>query len=115
MEKPHKTAAELFAAQALASQLKAELTKNILPYWMGRVPDSDGGMYGRISGEDIVDPSAPVGNIMVARILWTFASAYRILKDGGDPVQAKRYLDMALMARNLIIKRFYDPEFGGSY
>ena len=30
MEKPHKTAAELFAAQALATQLKAELSKNIL-------------------------------------------------------------------------------------
>ena len=44
MEKPHKTAAELFAAQALATQLKSELTKNILPYWMGRVPDPDGGM-----------------------------------------------------------------------
>ena len=115
MEKPHKTAAEIFAAQALASQMKAELTKNILPYWMDRMPDSDGGMYGRISGEDIIDPSAPVGNIMTARVLWTFASAYRIFKDSGDPVSTKRYLDMALMARDLIIKRFYDPEFGGTY
>ena len=115
MEKPHKTAAELFAAQALATQLKAELTKNILPYWMGRVPDPDGGMYGRITGDDIVDPSAPIGNIMTARVLWTFASAYRLLKDSGDPASAKQYLEMAVMARNLIINRFYDPEFGGTY
>ena len=115
MEKPHKTAAELFAAQALATQLKAELTKNILPYWMGRVPDPDGGMYGRITGDDIVDPSAPIGNIMTARVLWTFASAYRLFKDSGDPASAKQYLEMAVMARNLIINRFYDPEFGGTY
>ena len=115
MEKPHKTAAEIFAAQALATQLKAELTKNILPYWMGRIPDPDGGMYGRISGDDITDPHAPVGNIMVARVLWTFASAYRIFKDSGDPASTKRYLKMADMAKNMIIKRFYDPEFGGTY
>ena len=115
MEKPHKTAAELFAAQALATQLKSELTKNILPYWMGRVPDPDGGMYGRITGDDIVDPSAPIGNIMTARVLWTFASAYRLFKDSDDPVSAKQYLEMAVMARNLIINRFYDPEFGGTY
>ena len=115
MEKPHKTAAELFAAQALATQLKAELSKNILPYWMGRVPDPDGGMYGRITGDDIVDPSAPIGNIMTARVLWTFASAYRLFKDSGDPASAKQYLEMAVMARNLIINRFYDPEFGGTY
>ena len=115
MEKPHKTAAELFAAQALATQLKSELTKNILPYWMGRVPDPDGGMYGRITGDDIVDPSAPIGNIMTARVLWTFASAYRLFKDSGDPASAKQYLEMAIMARNLIINRFYDPEFGGTY
>ena len=115
MEKPHKTAAELFAAQALATQLKSELTKNILPYWMGRVPAPDGGMYGRITGDDIVDPSAPIGNIMTARVLWTFASAYRLFKDSGDPASAKQYLEMAVMARNLIINRFYDPEFGGTY
>ena len=115
MEKPHKTAAELFAAQALATQLKAELTKNILPYWMGRVPNPDGGMYGRITGDDIVDSSAPIGNIMTARVLWTFASAYRLLKDSGDPASAKQYLEMAVMSRNLIINRFYDPEFGGTY
>ena len=82
---------------------------------MGRVPDPDGGMYGRITGDDIVDPSAPIGNIMTARVLWTFASAYRLFKDSGDPASAKQYLEMAVMARNLIINRFYDPEFGGTY
>ena len=103
-----KTSAELFAAQALASQLKKELTDNILPYWMERMCDGDNGFYGRIDGNDKLDLSAPVGNIMTARILWTFASAYRILG-------RQEYLDMALRAKNLLISKFYDQDFGGTY
>lgn len=112
MTKPQKIAAELFAAQALASQVKAELTKNILPYWTRRICNPDGGFYGRIDGKDVTGPSAPIGNIMTARILWTYASAYRLLR---DTPQSQEYLEMALRAKNLIIKHFYDPEFGGTY
>ncbi len=112
MGKAEKTAAELFAAQALASQVKKELTENILPYWMGRMCNPEGGFYGRIDGGERLDIPAPVGNIMVARILWTFASAYRVLK-GSDGSEA--YLEMALRAKDLIIRNFYDPVFGGTY
>ncbi len=108
MEKPQKTPAELFAAQALASQVKKELTENILPYWMGKMIRPDGGIYGRIDGNEHLDQAAPVGNIMVARMLWTFASAYRLLG-------RQEYLDMALRAKGLIINNFYDHEFGGTY
>lgn len=108
MEKPQKTAAELFAAQALATQLSKELTENILPYWMKNMCRPEGGFYGRINGHDELDAHAPVGNIMAARMLWTFASAYRLFKD-------QAYLDMAIRAKNFIISNFYDPEFGGTY
>ena len=108
MGKPQKTAAELFAAQALAGQVKRELTENILPYWMGRMCRPEGGFYGRIDGNDETDEDAPVGNIMIARILWTFASAYRLLG-------RQEYLDMAVRTKDLIINSFYDKEFGGTY
>ena len=108
METPHKTSAELFAAQALATQLKKELIGNILPYWMNRVPLPEGGYLGRIDGQENPDLEAPVGNIMTARMLWTFASAYRLLRD-------ERYLEMAVRAKNYIIRHFYDKEFGGTY
>lgn len=108
MEKPAKTPAELFAAQALASQLRKELTDSILPYWMNRMCCPEGGFYGRIDGGEHLDADAPVGNIMTARILWTFAAAYRILG-------RQEYLDMALRAKDLLIKKFYDPDFGGTY
>ena len=103
-----KTSAELLAAQALASQLRKELTGNILPYWMERMCKKKGGFYGRIDGNDALDPTAPLGNIMTARILWTFASAYRILGK-------QEYLDMALRAKNLLVSKFYDPEYGGTF
>ncbi len=102
------TSAELLAAKGLAAEMKKELTENILAYWMKNMCNHDGGFYGRISGEEVLDPSAPVGNIMTARILWTFASAYRVL---GNP----EYLEMALKAKSLLINHFYDAEYGGTY
>lgn len=102
------TSAELLAAKGLAAEMKRELTDNILAYWMNKMCTPADGFYGRISGTEILDPVAPVGGIMTARILWTFASAYRVL---GNP----EYLAMALKAKSIIINHFYDHEFGGIY
>ena len=108
MDKPKYTAAELFAAQALASQAKKELTENILPYWSKKACKGDTGFYGRISGEEIIDPEAPVGAIMTSRILWTFSNAYRMFRH-------EEYKAMAERAKNLIINNFHDNEQGGIY
>ena len=94
METTQKTSAELFAAQALASQVKKELTENILPYWMQKMTRPDGGFYGQIDGNEKLVPDAPIGNIMTARMLWTFASAYRVL--GND-----EYLEMAFLPSSI--------------
>ena len=102
------TTAELLAAKGLAAEMKKELVENILPYWMRKMCNDEGGFYGRITGEEVLEPTAPVGGIMTARILWTFASAYRVLGN-------QEYLDMALKAKKLIINHFYDNEFGGTY
>lgn len=104
----NKTSAELLASKGLAAGMKRELTNNILPYWMAKMCRADGRFHGRISGGETLDAEAPVGGIMTARILWTFASAYRVL---GSP----EYLEMALKAKDILIKYFYDPEFGGTY
>lgn len=68
----------------------------------------DGGFFGRIDGEGNLCPDAPRGGILNARILWTFASAYRVL---GRP----EYLETALKARDQILGPFWDSEFGGTY
>lgn len=102
------TAAELFAAQALASHLKKELTEDILPYWSKKIRKGDTAFYGRISGEEVIDPEAPVGAIMTSRILWTFSNAFRLFR-------REEYKTMAMQAKSLIINNFYDVEQGGIY
>ena len=92
----------------LRSEMLAELTGNILPYWIERMSDPRGGFYGRRDGNDVLDPEAPKGAILNARILWTFSAAYRVL---GEPA----YLETATRAKREIIDRFYDSEYGGIY
>lgn len=108
----NKTSAELFAAQALAKQLKTELKEDILPWWSERMTCPEGGFHGRIDGNGRLDPSAPKGAIMNARLLWTFASAYRLLKDSPE---ADSYLETAQRAKREIIDRFYDKVYGGIF
>ena len=51
MSTTERTSAELLAAQALASQVKKEITGNILPYSMERMCAPEGGFYGQITGQ----------------------------------------------------------------
>ena len=108
MAKTNKTSAELFAAQALASQLKKELTSDVLPYWMEKVCGNEPLFIGQIDGQEKTNTDASVGNIMTARILWTFASAYRLLGKN-------EYLETALKAKKILLEQFYDSEFGGTF
>jgi cellobiose epimerase len=95
------------------NELKAEvldvLQNNILPYWENRMQDREnGGFYGQITGEEELIPEAEKGAILNARILWTYSSAYRLLKND-------EYLEMATRAKRFVIDKFYDKEFGGIY
>ena len=56
-----------------------ELTENILPFWINKMTDlENGGFFGCISGNNEVCTNAPKGAVLNTRILWTFASAYRL-------------------------------------
>lgn len=95
--------------QNLRTEMCEELTSNILPFWINRMMDeANGGFYGRITGEEVIMPQAEKGAILNARILWTFSSAYRLLKK-------EEYLAAATRAKRYIIDHFYDEEFGGVY
>lgn len=117
MNHSQKTPAEIFASKALASQMRRELTENILPYWMEKMAKPSDGFYGRIDGKENLDPQAPVGGIMTARVLWTFASAYRVLSASATTPAAdlEGYLQIATRAKRLLLDSFVDPEFGGTY
>ncbi len=95
--------------EILKAELRAELINNILPYWDNKMVDNEnGGFYGRISGNEQILKQAEKGGILNARILWTFSSAYILLK---DPL----YLKTATRAKDYILKNFIDKDFGGTY
>ncbi|SHE82763.1 mannobiose 2-epimerase [Bacteroides luti] len=85
------------------------LQNNILPYWEKNMQDHEnGGFYGRMTGDEKLMPEAEKGAILNARILWTYSSAYRLLKSSES-------WEMATRAKRYLIDKFYDKRFGGIY
>jgi mannobiose 2-epimerase len=93
----------------LRSELHANLTQNLLPYWSEYMVDNEnGGFYGQISASNKVSPEAEKGGILNARILWTYSAAYRVTGDTS-------YLRLAKRARDYAMNHFIDKEHGGAY
>jgi mannobiose 2-epimerase len=91
------------------AHLRDELVGNILPFWMRHTPDPvNGGFYGALTNDLQVRNDQPRSAVLVARILWTYAAACRLL---GDPA----YLDMARRAYDYLVSRFWDRQYGGVY
>lgn len=93
----------------LRTRVDQELRGNILPFWMDHMVDREyGGFYGRVSNDCTVDPKAPKGLVLNARILWTYAAACRIYGQ-------REYLFMADRAYDYFIRHFWDMEHQGAY
>jgi len=93
----------------LRRQFEEELTRNILPFWMTHaVDETHGGLHGAVTNDLRVDDDVPRSSVLCARVLWTFAAAYRRL---GDPA----YLAMAERTYDVLTRVFWDPEHGGLY
>ena len=91
-----------------AASLMANMRDNILPYWLDRMTDPEGGFYGRRDGNDRLDCMAPRGAILNARILWTFSAAYGATADN-------RYLQAAMHAYAYVVTQFIDRLHGGVF
>lgn len=90
-------------------QLEKELTENILPFWMTQVVDREnGGFYGAVTNDLQVLNETPRSAVLCARILWTFAAAYRRLGN-------EQYLSAARWAYDYLIHVFWDHQYGGVY
>jgi mannobiose 2-epimerase len=99
----------MFDKSIFQKELKAELTENILPFWIKHAVDPvNGGFYGAVTNDLQVLNDVPRSSILCGRILWTFSAAYRIL--GGE-----EYLNMARRAFDYLTGVFWDPEYGGLY
>jgi mannobiose 2-epimerase len=94
---------------SLREQVEKELTENILPFWMTHVVDEvNGGFYGAVTNDLQIHNEVPRSAILCARILWTFATAFRTLGK-------EEYLTMAQRAYDYLTTVFWDETYGGVY
>lgn len=92
----------------LKNEIVTDLTNNILPFWEKYSPSSEGGFFGTILRDGSSMDNAPKGGILNARILWTFASAYRHTKN-------TTYRNMANYAYSYFDAHFINKQNGGIY
>lgn len=98
-----------YTTEMWRARLETELKANILGFWMKHTPDeTHGGFIGEMDNQMKVIPGADKSLVLNARILWTFASAYR-------NYDAPEYLAVAERAYDYLIRHFTDQEFGGFY
>ena len=98
---------EVISLQEYKGEVSEELQR-ILDYWTSYTVDLEhGGFYGKLSNDNVVEPKAPKGAVLNARILWSFAAAHNL-----DPAHS---LELADRAYQYILDHFMDQEYGGVY
>lgn len=86
-----------------------QLNDFILPFWREKAVDHEmGGFYGQINNDMTIIREAEKGQILNARILWTFSAVYGKFKNQEDLQLAKRAYDY-------IIQHFFDSKNGGYF
>jgi len=91
-----------------AARFEKELRENILPFWMDRAVDREGGgFFGKIDCDGGIARQAPRASVVNSRILWTFSAACRLLGDS--------YRAPADWAYEYVASKFWDAEYGGVY
>ncbi|PSR56583.1 N-acyl-D-glucosamine 2-epimerase [Adhaeribacter arboris] len=93
--------------QNYQTETEAEVYR-ILDFWVQRAQDERGGFIGQMDSWGQVNPGAPKGSVLNARILWSFSAAYR-------HTHKEQYRQMADRAFDYILTYFIDPDFGGTY
>lgn len=82
---------------------------SIFPFWEQYTIDHEnGGFYGAVTVDKVIHKDASKGLVLNARLLWTFAGAYRIFGD-------EKYKELADRAFNYIVERFWDHKNGGGF
>ena len=91
----------------LTMEMKKHLTEKILPFWQNLTDWERGGWYGYVDKDLNVIKDSHKGCILNSRVLWTFATAARVLGDEGYLTYARHAL--------AFMERFEDKQRGGVY
>ena len=82
---------------------------SILRYWSDHMVDSkQGGFFGSVNNDNVVDQDAHKGVVLNSRILWTFSAASLLDRQSS-------YLVIASRAYKYIVDHFIDRKYGGVY
>jgi hypothetical protein len=92
----------------LGAAMERDLRENVLPFWLNQVLDERRGFHGFVSDRGLVDPRAPMGAVLCARLLWTFSAAQRTFGEPEHRRAAEHFCDW-------LTGRFFDGEHGGVY
>jgi len=87
------------------NEMRSHLTEKILPFWESLLDSVNGGFCGFVGHDLGRDWLASKGCILNSRILWTFSTAARVLKDDSLLVYARQALRF--------LEKFIDREHGG--
>jgi len=93
---------------ALVTATTRNVQENILSFWSTHAPDPRGGFYGTLLNDGTPVPDDPKGEVLNARILWTFSRAYALFG-------TERYKQLADTAQHYFLRHFFDPVYGGTY
>jgi len=89
------------------ARIEGDLRRNILPFWMERAVNRNGGGFlGSLTNDLAPDRAAERGALLTSRILWTYAAAYSEYRDPA-------YLAMADYAYADLTAHFHDSRHGG--
>ncbi len=92
----------------MVSEIRDDLTTVILPFWKGLKDDENGGFYGYVGTDLMIDKKADKGCILHSRILWFFSNAYLTLGNEEELAYAKH-------AYEFIKNHCIDEEHGGVF
>lgn len=92
----------------LIKECKSELENHIIPFWDALRDDENGGFYGQMDNDLVLDKKGTKGVILNSRILWFYSSVYRSV--GGE-----KNLDNARHAYEFLRDKCVDRENGGVY
>lgn len=97
-------------------EIEEEL-ENILQFWFKNAPDSiHGGFIGKMTYDGQKHTDALKGGVLNARILWTFAAAYRLSIDHKfSKISSQELLQTATRAFEYFLAHFRDTTYGGVY
>jgi mannobiose 2-epimerase len=93
---------------AMKEEIKQELLEHIIPFWDSLIDNENGGFFGEVDHDLIVNTGGFKSAVLHLRILWFYSNCYLTFKDSA-------YLEKATHCYDFIIKRLLDKESGGVF